>query len=148
VDECDADALRRLFETNVVSMFLCAREAIRRMSTAHGGMGGAIVNLSSTLAHVAAAGRFAAYGATKGAIESFSRALAQEVAAEGIRVNACRPGPTDTDMVPPGRIEQIGASLPMGRIARTEEVARAVLWLLSDEASYVSGTILDVTGAR
>jgi NAD(P)-dependent dehydrogenase (short-subunit alcohol dehydrogenase family) len=148
VDECDAEGLRRIYNTNVVSMFLCAREAVRRMSTRHGGRGGAIVNLSSTLAHMAAAGRFVAYSATKGAIESFSYGLAQEVAAEGIRVNACRPGPSDTDMVPPGRIEQIGAALPMGRISRPDEVANAVLWLLSDEASYVSGTILDVTGAR
>ncbi len=148
VDEVTADDLRRLFNTNVVSLFLCSREAIRRMSTKHGGRGGTIVNLSSTLAHTAAAGRFIAYGATKGAIEAFSYSLAQEVAAEGIRVNCCRPGPSDTDMIPPGRIAQIGAQLPMGRISTPDEVANAILWLLSDEASYVSGTILGVTGAR
>lgn len=148
VDEVSADDVRRLFNTNVVSQFLCSREAIRRMSTKHGGTGGAIVNLSSTLAHTAAAGRFIAYGATKGAIEAFSYSLAQEVAAEGIRVNCCRPGPSDTDMIPPGRIAQIGAQLPMGRISTPDEVANAILWLLSDEASYVSGTTLAVTGAR
>ena len=146
VDECDADAIRRIYNTNVVSMFLCSREAIRRMSTRHGGRGGSIVNLSSTLAHLAAAGRFLAYSATKGAVESFSFGLAQEVAGEGIRVNACRPGPTDTDMIPPGRVAT--ANLPMGRVSTAGEVANAVLWLLSDEASYVSGTILGVTGAR
>ena len=148
VDEVSADEVRRLFNTNVVSQFLCSREAIRRMSTKHGGTGGAIVNLSSTLAHTAAAGRFIAYGATKGAIEAFSYSLAQEVAGEGIRVNCCRPGPSDTDMIPPGRIAQIGAQLPMGRISSPDEVANAILWLLSDEASYVSGTTLAVTGAR
>lgn len=146
VDECDADAIRRIYNTNVVSMFLCSREAIRRMSTRHGGKGGAIVNLSSTLAHVAAAGRFLPYSATKGAVESFTFGLAQEVAGEGIRVNACRPGPTDTDMIPPGRVAT--GNLPMGRISSPGEVANAVLWLLSDEASYVSGSNLGVTGAR
>ena len=146
VDECDADAIRRIYNTNVVSMFLCSREAIRRMSTRHGGKGGAIVNLSSTLAHVAAAGRFLPYSATKGAVESFTFGLAQEVAGEGIRVNACRPGPTDTDMIPPGRVAT--GNLPMGRISSAGEVANAVLWLLSDEASYVSGSNLGVTGAR
>jgi NAD(P)-dependent dehydrogenase (short-subunit alcohol dehydrogenase family) len=148
VDEVAIDEVRRLFNTNVMSQFLCSREAIRRMSTKHGGQGGAIVNLSSTLAHTAAAGRFIAYGATKGAIEAFSYSLAQEVAAEGIRVNCCRPGPSDTDMIPPGRIAQIGAQLPMGRISTPDEVANTILWLLSDEASYVSGTTLAVTGAR
>jgi NAD(P)-dependent dehydrogenase (short-subunit alcohol dehydrogenase family) len=148
VDACDADTLRRIFNTNVISMFLCCREAIRRMSKNQGGSGGAIVNLSSTLAHIAAANRFLAYGATKGAIESLSAGLAQEVAADGIRVNVVRPGPTDTDMVPAGRIEQIGATLPMGRIATTDEVANSILWLLSAEASYVSGTVVGVTGAR
>ncbi len=116
------------------------------MSTRHGGKGGAIVNLSSTLAHVAAAGRFLPYSATKGAVESFTFGLAQEVAGEGIRVNACRPGPTDTDMIPPGRVAT--GNLPMGRISTPGEVANAVLWLLSDEASYVSGSNLGVTGAR
>ena len=146
VDECDAESIRRIYNTNVVSMFLCSREAIRRMSTRHGGKGGAIVNLSSTLAHVAAAGRFLPYSATKGAVESFTFGLAQEVAGEGIRVNGCRPGPTDTDMIPPGRVAT--ANLPMGRISTPGEVANAVLWLLSDEASYVSGANLGVTGAR
>jgi NAD(P)-dependent dehydrogenase (short-subunit alcohol dehydrogenase family) len=146
VDECDAESIRRIYNTNVVSMFLCSREAIRRMSTRHGGKGGAIVNLSSTLAHVAAAGRFLPYSATKGAVESFTFGLAQEVAGEGIRVNACRPGPTDTDMIPPGRVAT--GNLPMGRISTPGEVANAVLWLLSDEASYVSGSNLGVTGAR
>jgi len=118
------------------------------MSTNHGGGGGAIVNLSSTLVRTAAAGRFIPYGASKAAIEAFTTGLSQEVAGEGIRVNAVVPGAINSDMLPPDRLEQIIATLPMGRVGEPEEVASAIVWLLSNEASYVSGAHLGITGAR
>lgn len=148
IDSCTQEELKKLFDTNVVSAFLCSREAIKRMSTNHGGGGGAIVNLSSTLVRTAAAGRFIPYGASKAAIEAFTTGLSQEVAGEGIRVNAVVPGAINSDMLPPDRLEQIIATLPMGRVGEPEEVASAIVWLLSNEASYVSGAHLGITGAR
>tara|TARA_R110000868_G_scaffold1253_12_gene9769 strand:+ start:13129 stop:13863 length:735 start_codon:yes stop_codon:yes gene_type:complete len=148
IDEMDGDALVRHMMINVVGSILCAREAVRRMSTAHGGTGGVIVNLSSRTSELGGAGASVHYGASKGAINSFTFGLAQEVAAEGVRVCAVSPGVIDTEIQPAGRVEAVGPALPMQRVGRPEEVANAVVWLLSDEASYVSGTVLDVSGAR
>lgn len=148
IDEIDGDALVRHMMINVVGSILCAREAVRRMSTAHGGAGGVIVNLSSRTSELGGAGASVHYGASKGAINSFTFGLAQEVAAEGVRVCAVSPGVIDTEIQPAGRVEAVGPALPMQRVGRPEEVANAVVWLLSDEASYVSGTVLDVSGAR
>ena len=148
IDEIDGDALVRHMMINVVGSILCAREAVRRMSTAHGGAGGGIVNLSSRTSELGGAGASVHYGASKGAINSFTFGLAQEVAAEGVRVCAVSPGVIDTEIQPAGRVEAVGPALPMQRVGRPEEVANAVVWLLSDEASYVSGTVLDVSGAR
>ena len=118
------------------------------MSTMHGGSGGAIVNLSSAAARLGGAGQFVPYAASKGAVDALTFGLAQEVAGEGIRVNAVSPGLIDTEIQPAGRVETVGPLLPMKRAGRPEEVAAAVLWLLSDEASYVSGTVVGVSGAR
>ena len=153
VAETDEERLEAMFRANVYSMFYCAREAVRRMSTAHGGQGGGIVNLSSVAARLGGLGGVAAYAATKGAIDSFTVALAKEVAREGIRVNALRPGLIDTDIQDAqGGIEHINrvaeAVVPLGRTGTADEVAEAVMWLLSDAASYVHGAILDVSGGR
>ena len=152
VQKITADRLDRILATNVRGPFLCAREAILRMSTRHGGAGGAIVNVSSVAARLGAAGEYVDYAASKGALDSFTIGLAQEVAAEGIRVNAVRPGYIETDIHAdggePDRIERLAGSIPMRRGGRPEEVAEAILWLLSDEASYVAGTFLDVAGGR
>lgn len=135
-----------------IGSFLCAREAIRRMSTHHGGQGGAIVNVSSIASRLGAPNEYVDYAAAKGAIDSFTIGLAKEVAAEGIRVNAVRPGVIYTEIHAsggePDRVERVKASVPMQRGGEAEEVARAVLWLLSDDASYSTGTLLDVTGGR
>jgi NAD(P)-dependent dehydrogenase (short-subunit alcohol dehydrogenase family) len=132
--------------------FLCAREAIRRMSTKHGGSGGAIVNVSSTASRLGAPGRYVHYAASKGAIDSFTLGLAQEVAAEGIRVNAVRPGIIDTEIHAsggqPDRAHATASHIPMARAGSADEVARAIGWLLSDAASYTTGAILDVSGGR
>lgn len=147
-----AERLRRVFDTNVVGSFLCAREAVRRMSTARGGSGGAIVNLSSRAARLGAAGEYVDYAASKAAIDTLTLGLAREVAPEGIRVNAVAPGLIDTEIHAsggePGRIERLKGSVPMGRGGQPDEVARAVLWLLSAEASYITGTVVDVSGGR
>jgi NAD(P)-dependent dehydrogenase (short-subunit alcohol dehydrogenase family) len=152
VDEMDAARLQRMFAINVVGAFLCAREAIRRMSTQHGGHGGAIVNVSSAAARLGSPGEYVDYAASKGAIDTMTLGLAKELAADGIRVNAVRPGFVHTDIHAsggqPNRIERLRDGIPMKRGGRPEEVARAVLWLLSDEASYTTGAILDVTGGR
>jgi NAD(P)-dependent dehydrogenase (short-subunit alcohol dehydrogenase family) len=152
VEAMDAARLARVFATNVTGAFLCAREAVRRMSTRHGGSGGAIVNLSSVAARLGAPGEYVDYAASKGAIDSFTLGLAKEVAAEGIRVNAVRPGIIDTTIHAsggePARVERLKDSIPMKRGGQAEEVARAILWLLSDEASYVSGALVDVAGGR
>lgn len=148
VEDLPASEFQEALAINVLGSFVCAREAIRRMSTKRGGKGGAIVNLSSAAARLGGAGRVVPYSATKGAIDTFTFGLAQEVATEGIRVNAVSPGVIDTEMQPPGRIEQMLPTLPMRRPGQAIEVALAILWLLSDEASYVSGSVLDVSGGR
>ncbi len=144
--------LRRMFDTNVIGSMLCAREAVLRMSTRHGGAGGAIVNLSSVAATLGGAGQYVDYAASKGAIDSFTVGLAREVAAEGIRVNAVRPGVIDTEIHASGgqpeRAQQLAAVIPMQRAGTAEEVASAILWLLSSGASYTTGALLDVGGGR
>jgi NAD(P)-dependent dehydrogenase (short-subunit alcohol dehydrogenase family) len=152
VEAMDAARLQRMFATNVVGAFLCAREAIRRMSTKHGGKGGAIVNLSSGASRLGSPGEYVDYAASKGAIDTMTIGLAKELAEEGIRVNCVRPGFVNTQIHAaggePNRIERLRDSIPMKRGGEPEEVARAILWLLSDEASYSTGAILDVTGGR
>jgi NAD(P)-dependent dehydrogenase (short-subunit alcohol dehydrogenase family) len=160
VDAMTVARLRRMFDVNVLGSILCAKEAVRRMSTAQGavnfgspfGRGGAIVNLSSAAARVGSPGQYVDYAAAKGAIDTFTLGLAKEVAAEGIRVNAVRPGVIDTEIHAsgglPNRALDMAASLPMQRAGRAEEVAQAILWLLSDAASYTTASILDVTGGR
>jgi len=147
-----AAELERLWRVNITSQFLCAREAVKRMSTKHGGTGGAIVNMSSVHARIGAPGAFVSYAASKGAIDSLTHGLALEVVGEGIRVNAVRPGLIDTEIHAlggdPGRAHTVGRTVPIGRAGDPEEVARTVLWLLSDEASYVVNTLVDVGGGR
>ncbi|SDN96234.1 NAD(P)-dependent dehydrogenase, short-chain alcohol dehydrogenase family [Methylobacterium phyllostachyos] len=144
--------LQRMMNTNVVGSFLCAREAVRRMSTKRGGAGGAIVNLSSVAARLGGPGQFVDYAASKGAIDSMTIGLAREVAGEGIRVNAVAPGIIATDIHAsggePDRVERLGPGVPMGRAGTAEEVAAPIVWLLSDEASYTTGAILDIGGGR
>jgi NAD(P)-dependent dehydrogenase (short-subunit alcohol dehydrogenase family) len=152
VDEMSVARLERMLRINVIGSFVCAREAVRRMSTKHGGSGGAIVNLSSAAARLGSPGQYVDYAASKGAIESFTIGLAKEVADEGIRVNAVRPGLIDTEIHAsgglPDRAFQLASTVPMKRTGSAEEVANGIVWLLSDEASYVTGTSLDVTGGR
>lgn len=152
VDQINAARLQRIFSTNIIGPFLCAREAVRRMSTSYGGAGGAIVNVSSGASRLGAPGEYVDYAASKGAIDTFTIGLAKEVATEGIRVNAVRPGVIYTEIHASGgepqRVERVKASVPMQRGGYAAEVAHAILWLLSDEASYVTGACLDVTGGR
>ena len=152
VDALGADRLQRMFAVNVVGAFLCAREAIRRMSTQHGGKGGAIVNVSSGAARLGSPGEWVDYAASKGAIDTMTIGLSKELAADGIRVNCVRPGFVNTGIHAgagePNRIDRLREGIPMKRGGEPEEVARAILWLLSDEASYSTGAILDVTGGR
>jgi NAD(P)-dependent dehydrogenase (short-subunit alcohol dehydrogenase family) len=147
-----AARIARMLAVNVTGSFLCAREAVRRMSTRRGGAGGAIVNISSVAARLGGAGEYVDYAASKGAIDSLTLGLAKEVGPEGIRVNAVRPGIIRTEIHlasgDPGRLERIGKSAPLERPGEPEEVARTILWLLSGEASYVSGAIVDVAGGR
>ena len=144
--------LARVFAANVFGPFLCCREAVRRMSTARGGSGGAIVNVSSVAARVGSPGEYVDYAASKGALDTLTLGLSKEVAEEGIRVNAVRPGYVHTDIHAsggePGRMERVTPLIPMKRGGQPEEVAAAVLWLLSDEASYATGTLLDLAGGR
>jgi NAD(P)-dependent dehydrogenase (short-subunit alcohol dehydrogenase family) len=143
---------QRMFAINVFGTMLCAREAVRRMSTRLGGRGGAIVNLSSVAAQIGGGGQYVDYAAAKGAVDVFTRGLAREVAAEGIRVNAVRPGVIDTDIHASGgqtgRAQRLAPTIPMQRPGTALEIAHAIVWLLSDEASYATGTLLDVTGGR
>ncbi len=152
LDEMHAARLERVFATNVTGAFLCAREAVRRMSTRHGGKGGGIVNVGSMASKLGSPGEYVDYAASKGAIDSLTIGLAKEVAEEGIRVNAVRPGIIYTDIHAsggePDRVDRLKATIPMKRGGQPEEVAEAVLWLLSDQASYVTGSTIDVTGGR
>ncbi len=152
VDEMSVERIERVLATNVLGSFLCAREAVRRMSTRHGGRGGAIVNVSSMAARLGAPGEYVDYAASKGAIDSMTIGLAREVAAEGIRVNAVCPGIIYTDIHAsggePGRVDRIKGAVPMQRGGSPEEVAQAILWLLSDQASYSTGAFIDVSGGR
>lgn len=152
VENLNAVRLNRIFTTNITGAFLCAREAVKRMSTKHGGPGGAIVNVSSIAARLGAAGEYVDYAAAKGAIDTMTVGLAKEVAAEGIRVNAVRPGFIYTDIHidggEPNRVDRVKKGLPMKRGGEAMEVAKAILWLLSDEASYTTGTFIEVAGGR
>ena len=152
VEQMDAKRLSRVFDTNVIGNFLCAREAVVRMSTRHGGQGGSIVNVSSAASRLGSPHEYVDYAASKGAIDTFTIGLAKEVAAEGIRVNAVRPGIIDTEIHAsggePNRVERIKGSIPMQRGGQPDEVARTILWLLSDEASYVTGALVDIAGGR
>jgi NAD(P)-dependent dehydrogenase (short-subunit alcohol dehydrogenase family) len=152
VDQMSAERLQRMFAINVFGSFHCAREAVLRMSTGHGGPGGAIVNVSSAASRLGSPGQYVDYAAAKGAIDTFTVGLAREVAAEGVRVNAVRPGIIDTEIHAsggqPDRVRQMQASLPMQRAGTAQEVAAAIVWLLSDAASYSTGAIVDVSGGR
>jgi len=152
VDRIDAARIARVFATNVTGAFVCAREAVRRMSTARGGAGGAIVNVSSRAAQLGAPGEYVDYAASKAALDALTIGLAREVAGEGIRVNGVRAGIIYSDIHAsggePGRVDRLGPTLPMQRGGDAIEVARAILWLLSGEASYSTGTFIDVAGGR
>ena len=152
VEDMSAERIARMLAVNVTGSFLCAREAVKRMSRRHGGAGGAIVNVSSIAARLGGAGEYVDYAAAKGAIDTFTVGLAKEVGPEGIRVNAVRPGVIRTDIHlasgDPARVERIGATAPLQRPGEAEEVARTILWLASDEASYLTGALVDVTGGR
>jgi NAD(P)-dependent dehydrogenase (short-subunit alcohol dehydrogenase family) len=152
LDSMEAARIARIFAVNAIGSMVCAREAVKRMSTRHGGCGGAIVNVSSGAAKYGSPGEYVDYAASKGAIETFTIGLAREVAEEGIRVNAVRPGHIHTELHAKGgepeRVERVKTLVPMQRGGQPEEVASAILWLLSAEASYVTGTIVDVSGGR
>jgi NAD(P)-dependent dehydrogenase (short-subunit alcohol dehydrogenase family) len=152
VEEVSAAAIQQVFSINVAGAILCAREAVRRMSTKRGGSGGVIVNISSRAAHTGSPGEWVHYAASKGAIDSFTIGLAREVATEGIRVNAVAPGLVETGLHAangePGRLQRLMPSIPMQRAGQPHEVAEAVLWLLSSAASYTTGAILEVGGGR
>jgi NAD(P)-dependent dehydrogenase (short-subunit alcohol dehydrogenase family) len=152
LESVSAERLQRVLGVNVIGTLLCSREAVRRMSRARGGRGGAIVNLSSMAARLGSPNEFVDYAASKGAVDALTIGLAREVAAEGIRVNAVRPGLIHTEMHASGgeprRVERLTSQVPMQRGGEAEEVARAILWLLSDEASYTTGAFIDVSGGR
>ena len=152
VDEMSAARLQRMFAINVLGTMWCAQQAVLRMSTRHGGQGGVIVNLSSAASRLGSPGQYVDYAAAKGAVDTFTLGLAREVAAEGIRVNAVRPGIIETDIHAsggqPGRAAQMAPLVPMQRAGTAEEVAQAIVWLLSDDSSYTTGSVLDVTGGR
>lgn len=152
LSDMDAARIRQVLDINIYGAYLCAREAARCMSTRHGGVGGAIVNLSSIAARLGSPNEYVDYAGSKGAIDSMTIGLAKELGPEGIRVNAVRPGLIDTEIHADGgnaeRAKELGAGTPLGRAGTAEEVAEAIIWLLSDNASYVSGTLLDVGGGR
>lgn len=152
LSEMSAERMQRVFTTNIMSAFLCAREAVKRMSTRAGGHGGGIVNVSSGAARHGGANTYVDYASSKGALDVMTLGLSKEVAEEGIRVNCVRPGVTDTEIHAsggmPDRVARMASALPQGRAARSEEIAESILWLLSPRSSYVSGAILDVAGSR
>lgn len=152
MEDLDFERMQRIFAVNAIGPILCSQQAVRRMATRYQGRGGAIVNISSGAARLGSPNEYVDYAASKGALETFTIGLAKEVAREGIRVNCIRPGHIYTDMHAsggePGRVDRVKASIPMGRGGQPEEVARAILWLASEEASYTTGTFLDVTGGR
>jgi NAD(P)-dependent dehydrogenase (short-subunit alcohol dehydrogenase family) len=152
VDEMSAERIQRMMAVNVTGSMLCAREAVKRMSTRHGGKGGVIVNLSSVAAKLGSPNTYVDYAASKGAIDSFTIGLGHEVAGEGIRVAAIRPGLIDTEIHAsggdPDRPHRLSSSVPMKRVGTADEIANAIVWLISDEASYVTSAILDVSGGR
>ena len=152
VDQMSWARLERMMRINVLGSMVCAREAVRRMSTLHGGQGGAIVNLSSAAAKLGSPNQYVDYAASKGAIDTLTLGLAKEVAAEGIRVNGVRPGIIDTDIHAsgglPDRVKELAPQLPMRRAGTSEEVAQAIVWLLSDASSYTTGSCIEVTGGR
>jgi NAD(P)-dependent dehydrogenase (short-subunit alcohol dehydrogenase family) len=152
VEDMSLERLRRMFDVNVIGSILCARESIKRMSTRHGGRGGAIVNVSSAAARLGAPGQYVDYAASKGAIDTFTIGLAKELAAEGIRVNAVRPGLIETDIHAsgglPNRVRELAHQVPMQRGGSADEVAQAIVWLLSPEASYTTMSLVDVSGGR
>ena len=152
LESMSAERIQRMLAVNVLGSFLCAREAVKRMSKRNGGAGGAIVNLSSIAAKLGAPGEYVDYAAAKGAIDTFTVGLAKEVGADGIRVNCVRPGVIRTEIHlasgDPARVDRIGSAAPLERAGEADEVARTILWLASDEASYISGALLDVSGGR
>ncbi|MDP9388302.1 MAG: SDR family oxidoreductase [Actinomycetota bacterium] len=152
VEEMAVDRVQRMFGVNVVGAFICAREAIRRMSTRRGGQGGAIVNVSSVASRIGSPGEYVDYAASKAAIDAMTLGLSKEVAGDGIRVNAVRPGIVDTEIHAsggqPDRVERLKHAVPMRRAGLPDEIAHAIVWLCSDEASYVTGALLDVSGGR
>ena len=152
LDEMSLARLNRMFAINVIGSLLCAREAVKKMSTRHGGCGGVIVNLSSAAARLGSPGQYLDYASAKGAIDTFTLGLAREVAAEGIRVNAVRPGIIETEIHAsgglPNRAKQVAPMVPMQRAGSADEVAQAIAWLLSDASSYTTGAVIDVTGGR
>lgn len=152
VDGITLERLQRMFAINVFGSFLCAREAVKRMSTRYGGSGGSIVNVSSAAARLGSPGQYVDYASAKGAIDTFTVGLAKEVAAEGIRVNAVRPGIIETDIHAsgglPNRARDVAPQVPMQRAGTAREVAESIVWLLGDQASYTTGALLDVTGGR
>jgi NAD(P)-dependent dehydrogenase (short-subunit alcohol dehydrogenase family) len=151
LDEMDVDTVRRVLDVNVTGVFLCARAAVRRMSTRYGGHGGVIVNVSSTAAQRGSPGEWVHYAASKAAVETMTRGLAQEVGGEGIRVNAVAPGMVETEMharADPDRLERVAPLIPMGRAGQPEEIAEGIVWLLSSSASFVTGSVLTISGGR
>lgn len=152
VDAMDVERLQRMFSTNIIGSFVCAREAVKRMSTRYGGAGGTIVNVSSAAARIGSPGQYVDYAASKGAVDSFTLGLAKEVAAEGIRVNGVRPGIIDTDIHAsggqPDRAQRMAAQVPLARAGTAHEVAQAILWLMGADSSYTTGATVDVTGGR
>jgi NAD(P)-dependent dehydrogenase (short-subunit alcohol dehydrogenase family) len=148
IENLSTEAARDIVDINVLGAVLCARAAIPRLSTAQGGAGGAIVLISSAMATLGGAGEYVMYAASKGAVESLSIGLARELAAEGIRVNVVEPGPTDTGIHPPGRLERLSKIVPLGRAGTPEEIAEAVMFLLSERSSFTTGAVLRVAGGR
>ncbi|OQW60141.1 MAG: sugar dehydrogenase [Proteobacteria bacterium SG_bin9] len=152
VDEMSAERLHRMMNINIVGSIICAREAVKRLSTRHGGKGGVIVNLSSVAATLGSPAQYVDYAASKGAVDTFTLGLAREIASEGVRVVGVRPGLIDTEIHAsggePDRAHRLAHNVPMKRVGQAEEIANAIVWLMSDEASYVTGTIIDVSGGR